>query len=219
MHQCAKRRLNLSAAKSPSEEDMHPGQKHSEVRFTSQSSDTYWLVAPACILRIAHTWLCRDDAGGKRAAGFPCFCPGIRVLSRCLQYRILKVYHLVGECTFSFQHYEFWVFYFVSLSFFTSHSLSNTLQIEFVVTPLLVVPDMAPGRRLDGLVAEKSPTSVGVDSVPSSPGESDREIGAHRDDDIHIKLGWKTWLVVFITCFGYVVTAIAEVYDLPTGSN
>jgi len=62
---------------------------------------------------------------------------------------------------------------------------------------------MAGAAAQDEIRENKAPEnmSVGVESVPSSPGDSDGEI--HSDNDQHIRLGWKTWLVVFITCFGY----------------
>lgn len=46
----------------------------------------------------------------------------------------------------------------------------------------------------------------GADSEsPCSP----KDTGYHHDsvleDDLHVNLGWRSWLVVFVTCFAYVV--------------
>jgi hypothetical protein len=47
---------------------------------------------------------------------------------------------------------------------------------------------------------------MGVDSVPPSSDESEHHpIDPVVDDPMHVDLGWRSWLVVFVTCFAYAV--------------
>lgn len=43
---------------------------------------------------------------------------------------------------------------------------------------------------------------------PSTPDgfDSEHRVGHQSDDDIHINLSWRSWIVVFISCFAYVST-------------
>jgi len=69
---------------------------------------------------------------------------------------------------------------------------------------------MATVEKVDEIQSpNKNTESVGIDSIPSTPNESEDRNGGTIDDDQHIRLGWKTWLVVFITCFGYVSLSLA----------
>lgn len=58
---------------------------------------------------------------------------------------------------------------------------------------------MALAEKGHGVSAEDE--VAGSSSIPSTPEDSMDRDGAMHDNQ-HIKLGWKTWLVVFITCFG-----------------
>lgn len=60
---------------------------------------------------------------------------------------------------------------------------------------------MAGIQNRDEIHLEKRSVNMEVDTAPSSPGDSVIRDG--RKNDEHFRLGWKTWLVVFITCFGY----------------
>ncbi|KAH9214292.1 major facilitator superfamily domain-containing protein [Leptodontidium sp. 2 PMI_412] len=45
---------------------------------------------------------------------------------------------------------------------------------------------------------------MGEESVPSSPTESEKHVSSRQDNDAedeHINLSWRSWLVVFMTCF------------------
>lgn len=45
------------------------------------------------------------------------------------------------------------------------------------------------------------------ESVPSTPNQSEKHVSTELPiavDDEHINLGWRSWLVVFMTCFAYV---------------
>lgn len=45
------------------------------------------------------------------------------------------------------------------------------------------------------------------ESVPSTPNQSEKHVSTELSiavGDEHINLGWRSWLVVFMTCFAYV---------------
>ncbi|KAH6715778.1 major facilitator superfamily domain-containing protein [Leptodontidium sp. MPI-SDFR-AT-0119] len=49
-----------------------------------------------------------------------------------------------------------------------------------------------------------SEKTMGEESVPSSPTESEKHVSSRQDNDAedeHINLSWRSWLVVFMTCF------------------
>lgn len=70
---------------------------------------------------------------------------------------------------------------------------------------------MASVDKVDEIQSPNKITeNVGVDSIPSTPNESEDRNGGTNDDNQHIRLGWKTWLVVFITCFGYVSLSLTH---------
>lgn len=49
-----------------------------------------------------------------------------------------------------------------------------------------------------------SEKTMGDESVPSSPTESEKHVSSRQDNDAedeHINLSWRSWLVVFMTCF------------------
>lgn len=50
---------------------------------------------------------------------------------------------------------------------------------------------------------QKASEIVGVDLAPPSMDDSEQPTDP-KLDDMHIDLGWRSWLVVFVTCFAYV---------------
>jgi len=64
--------------------------------------------------------------------------------------------------------------------------------------------------------SEKNVEIVGTSPLPSPPYESQDRLAATIDDEIPIKLGWRSWVVVFVACFAvmsqvFVVVAVGNV--------
>jgi hypothetical protein len=56
--------------------------------------------------------------------------------------------------------------------------------------------------------SEKKIEIVGASPLPSTPYESEDRPGAALDDEIPIKLSWRSWVVVFVACFAYVPSSL-----------
>jgi hypothetical protein len=65
---------------------------------------------------------------------------------------------------------------------------------------------MATMARPDEIEApdKGNDNSETVTSAPSTVNALMDRDGAMYDDE-HVNIGWKTWMIVFITCFGYVI--------------
>jgi hypothetical protein len=59
------------------------------------------------------------------------------------------------------------------------------------------------GETVEEIVpSEKVPTNV-EESIPTTPNESESEdvVQAAHQHNVHVNLSWRSWLVVFVSCF------------------
>jgi hypothetical protein len=59
-------------------------------------------------------------------------------------------------------------------------------------------------EKSDEIQAASKMATVGIESVPSalpSPDDFEHRTELTINDDAHIVLSWRSWVVVFITCF------------------
>lgn len=52
--------------------------------------------------------------------------------------------------------------------------------------------------------SEKNSEIFGASSLPTTPDKSEEHPGIALGDDVHIDLSWRSWVVVFVSCFAYV---------------
>ncbi|KAH6661737.1 major facilitator superfamily domain-containing protein [Halenospora varia] len=62
---------------------------------------------------------------------------------------------------------------------------------------------------------EKNAEVMEVTSSPSSPLDSEHRVRHQADDDIHISLSWRSWVVVFMSCFA----VMAQVFVVVAAGN
>jgi len=73
------------------------------------------------------------------------------------------------------------------------------------------------GKMNKTSLPEQSPAHVGIDSPLSSPIAPDDQREVIHDNQ-YVRLSWRTWLVVFITCFAYVSSSVLQaLYSVRSG--
>lgn len=82
--------------------------------------------------------------------------------------------------------------------------MSEITETTFGPTRGLLLVVVAMEKTEEMQAPEKNAGVMEVTSSPSSPLDSEHRVGHQADDDIHISLSWRSWVVVFMSCFAYV---------------